>query len=254
MTGKRVCILTGASGTLGRAFIEAYRHEYEIVAVYRRGRPWFPAQDAHIVDPLLGGRPDDANRDEIFALRADLRRPEAAPRIIETAMTRFGQVDLLVNAAVATVWSPALASTRLADSVGEQFALAVEAPLRLVHAAAEQGWQHDVDANRAASRNVVNVSSIAAVHTYLGSGQSVYAASKAAMNTISAHLAEELAVLGVRVNATAANSFPQIVSTDRAVQAIHRLDHSGENGVLTIIDRDGDRDVPLASYPPVYAG
>lgn len=244
---KRVCLLTGASGVLGHAFCAAHRHEYDIVAVYRRDRPWFPAQDARIVDPLDRSAAVSENEHPIFALRADLLTSGEPRRVVEAALARFGRVDLLVNAAVSSQWAPMLGSMDLVNSVQRQFALAVEVPLRLATLAAQLSWQADAQHNRALNRNIVNVSSVAALRVYRDSGQSVYAASKAAMNHLTAHMAVEFERLGVRVNATAANSFPQLVSVQRAVAAIRALDTSTRTGALVVVDGEQDQWRELAS-------
>jgi NAD(P)-dependent dehydrogenase (short-subunit alcohol dehydrogenase family) len=248
MTGrKRVCLLTGAGGQLGRAFCDAYRGDYEIAAVYRDSRPWFPSQDARIVDPFDPTGTVGENDDPIFTIQADLLDPHAVTRVVEATLNRFDGVDLVVNAAVSTVWAPMLGSDRLADSVGRQFALAVEVPLRIATTLARLSWQGRTQENTLRNRNVVNVSSIAATHLYSGQGQSVYAASKAAMHQLTAHMAVEFAPLGVRVNATAANSFPQIVSVRRAAEAIRALDLGSQTGTATVVDGAEDRLVPLGA-------
>jgi NAD(P)-dependent dehydrogenase (short-subunit alcohol dehydrogenase family) len=237
---RRVCLLTGASGLLGRAFCAAYRDRYDIVAVYRRDRPWFPSQDARVVDPLSPTTPAAENEHPIYALRADLLTPGGPRHVVEATLARYGRIDLIVNAAVSPVWAPMLGSTELADSVRPQFALAVEVPLRLATLAAQLSWQADAARNRERNRNIVNVSSVAALRVYRGSGQSVYAASKAAMNQLTAHMAVEFEPVGVRVNATAANSFPQLVSVARAADAIRTLDTSSRTGELLVVDGDQD--------------
>jgi NAD(P)-dependent dehydrogenase (short-subunit alcohol dehydrogenase family) len=237
---RRVCLLTGASGVLGRAFCAAYRDQYDIVAVYRRERPWFPSQDARVVDPLARDEPVAENEHPIYALRADLFVPGEARRVVESTLARFGRLDLLVNAAVSTVWAPMLGSMDLVNSVQRQFAMAVDVPLRLATLAAQLCWQADAQRNRESNRNIVNVSSVAALRVYEGSGQSVYAASKAAMNHLTAHMAAEFAAVGVRVNATAANSFPQLVSVQRAADAVRTLDTSTRTGSLLVVDGEKD--------------
>jgi NAD(P)-dependent dehydrogenase (short-subunit alcohol dehydrogenase family) len=249
-TRRRVCLLTGASGVLGRAFCAAYRHEYDIVAVYRRERPWFPAQDAQVVDPLQGDASDAANDNPIYALRADLLARNEARRVVDCALARYGTVDLLVNAAVSTLWASMIGSPELVDSVQRQFAMAVDIPLRLATLLATQCWQGDARGNRDRNRNIVNVSSVAALRVYQGSGQSVYAASKAAMNHLTAHMASEFTRLGVRVNATAANSFPGIVATQRAVDAVRALDQSDRTGMLVVVDGAADEWRPLDAAAP----
>jgi NAD(P)-dependent dehydrogenase (short-subunit alcohol dehydrogenase family) len=242
---KRVCLLTGASGVLGREFCERYRAEYDIVAVYRSHRPWFPSQDAWIVDPFASNVAQPANEDPIYAVRADLLNKGEARRVVEQTLSRHDRLDLVVNAAVSTVWAPMIGSDRLADSVADQFALAVEVPLRIAAAAAELCWQGRAQDNRELNRNIVNVSSIAGRRFFPNLGQSVYAASKAAMDQLTVHMASEFASMGVRVNATAANSFPSHVSVERAAQAIHDLDHSPDTAMTIVVDGSADRVIPL---------
>jgi NAD(P)-dependent dehydrogenase (short-subunit alcohol dehydrogenase family) len=242
---KRVCLLTGASGQLGRAFCAAYRSEYDIAAVYHRNRPWFPSQDATTVDPLDPRSDRDENAHPLYTLRADLLAPGEPRRVIQSTLARYGRIDLIVHAAVSSVWQPMLVSHELANSIRTQFAMAVEVPLRLATITAELFWKSQSGDNRALNRNIVNVSSTAALQVYQGSGQSIYAASKAAMNQLSAHMAIEFGALGVRVNAAAPNSFPGYVNVERVVAAIHALDHSEVTGQLVVIDGPRDRWQPL---------
>jgi NAD(P)-dependent dehydrogenase (short-subunit alcohol dehydrogenase family) len=100
--------------------------------------------------------------------------------------------------------------------------------------------------NRQCNRNVVNVSSIAALHIYPSSGQSLYGASKAAFNHVTGYMAQELAPIGIRVNATAPNSFPAIVSTERAALSIRTLDEGADTGTVVVVD--GERDEVIKLY------
>jgi NAD(P)-dependent dehydrogenase (short-subunit alcohol dehydrogenase family) len=250
-SGKRVCLMTGAGGILGSEFCRRYRHEYDIVAVYRSQRPWFPSQDARVVDPLdPSGRPAE-NDDPIYTVRANLLNAGAPVRVVEAALHRFGRIDLVVNAAMSTTWAPMIGSPKLADSVATQFGLAVEVPLRIAAAVAELSWQSQAASNRELNRNIVNVSSVAATRIYRGSGQSVYAAAKAALHHLTGHMAAEFDPLGVRVNATEANSYPQLVPLARAVEAIHTLDHGSETGTVVVVDGAEDEQHRIGEPIPV---
>jgi NAD(P)-dependent dehydrogenase (short-subunit alcohol dehydrogenase family) len=92
--------------------------------------------------------------------------------------------------------------------------------------------------NRKHNRNIVNVSSLAGSRVFAGRGQGVYAASKAALNQLTRHLASEFAVFGVRVNAVAPNSFPAIISTDSVAHAIARLDAESVTGRILALDAE----------------
>ena len=116
------------------------------------------------------------------------------------------------------------------------FSVNVLAPLRLTMAIARHFWRIDREANLQRTRNVVNVSSTAGVYVYPDLGQACYAATKAALNHATYHLASELWDLGVRANAIAPNSFPGIVPTGRVLDEIIALDRSGDTGRLALVD------------------
>jgi NAD(P)-dependent dehydrogenase (short-subunit alcohol dehydrogenase family) len=247
-TGRRVCLLTGASGRLGTYFCNHFAGEYDIVAVYLRNRPQVSAADAQWFDPLNPEREVDANLRQVFTVRADLTNDQECTRVVELALARYDRIDLLVNGAVSSVWSSMLYSDHLRHSGYSQFATNVLAPLNLSTAVARQFWQGRDQENRLYNRNIVNVSSIAGLNIYTGSGQSLYAASKAALNQLTGHMADEFSAIGIRVNATAPNSFPSIIPTSRAADAIVRLDHGTENGVIVVGDGEVDTVIQLSPY------
>jgi len=236
---KRVCLLTGASGTLGTAFCRAHADQYEIAAVYRRRAPTVPTQRQRHVDPLA---PDSAvEQHPVFAIQADLSVDREIDRVVEVVLARFDRVDLLVNAAVHSVWAPMLDSTRLVDSVAPQFQVNFALPLKLSIALARATWRDEDRQNRAANRNVVNVASTAGLKIYRGLNQSIYSASKAALIFLTRHMADEFGTIGVRVNALAPNTFPRIVSTESVVEGIRSLDGGDMTGKVLVLDREGER-------------
>jgi NAD(P)-dependent dehydrogenase (short-subunit alcohol dehydrogenase family) len=248
---RRVCLLTGAGGTLGTHFCRHFADRYDIAAVYRHNRPAVAAHDHRALDPL---RPDQRlpeNSDPVFAIQADLDYESECERVVEVTLSRFDQIDLVINGAAAAVWAPMLGSDRLVSSAIAQLATNVIAPLRLSAIVARRFWQGRDDENRLQNRNVVNVSSVAGLRLYPLSGQSVYAASKAALNHLTGHMAEEFASLGVRVNATAANSFPSLIPIHRAAGAIVDLDEGSRNGAIVVVD--GDEDAVIEMRPFVSA-
>ncbi|MGY4098203.1 SDR family oxidoreductase [Nocardia sp. R16R-3T] len=104
-------------------------------------------------------------------------------------------------------------------------------PLRLSARLAQQSWLHTEAENRARNRNIVNVSSIAGSRVFPG-GQALYAASKAALNHLTRHIAAEFDEFGVRANAIAPNDFPVTVATEQVVRAIVELDRGEMNGEI----------------------
>ncbi|MGO9341031.1 MAG: SDR family NAD(P)-dependent oxidoreductase [Acidimicrobiales bacterium] len=245
---RRVCIFAGASGRLGSYFCENFADRYDIVAVYRRNRPLVATHDAAVVDPVAPERELVANRRQVFAVRADLTDERECDRVVELALARFDRIDLLVNAAVSTTWGSMIASDHLRRSGQSQFATNVLVPLNLATAVVRQAWQGRDEENRLNNRNVVNVSSVAGLRIYTGQGQSIYAASKAALNQLTGHMAEEFAAVGVRVNATAPNSFPSIIPTSRAAEAIVRLDEGSDTGTIVVVDGDEDSVIQMRPF------
>jgi NAD(P)-dependent dehydrogenase (short-subunit alcohol dehydrogenase family) len=221
------------------AFCRAYSARYSIIAVYHQRLPRFPSQHLSYVDPLHVHAVLPANEHRVWAVQADLRNDDAIGRVVEIALSRFGQVDLLVNAAARSYWGSVLDDGRLVDSWQEQADLNVGAPLRLIRQLCRASWRDNVEDNRRYRHNVVNISSTAGVFVYPGQGQSMYGASKAALNHLTVHLADELSVIGVRVNAVAPNSFPSIVAVEDVARAVVDLDDGDLSGEVIVVDAEG---------------
>lgn len=237
-TGRRVCLLTGAGGTLGATFCRAFAAEYDIVAVCRRRRPDIPSQHESYVDPLAPQTQLPDNDARVFTVIADLEQPGQVERVVELALARFGRVDLLVNNAAYVGLHPRgmIDGDAALRDFDRHFAVNVGIPLRLAVRLGQQFWMQRDQDNRAHNRNIVNVSSLSGARVYPSQGQSVYAASKAALNHLTRHLAAEFAVFGVRVNGLAPNSFPGIISTESVAEGIARLDRDDVTGRILAID------------------
>ena len=234
---RRICLLTGAGGTLGDAFCRVYGGQYDIVAVCRRRVPGVASQREWFVDPLEPDASVPENDVRVYAVHADLERDGEVERVVDLAVARFGRVDLLVNnAAYVHLHPPGVVDgDAVLDRVDRHFAVNVGVPLRFATRLAQRFWLHrDLD-NRDHNRNIVNVSSLSASRVYPG-GQAVYAASKAALNQLTRHLAAEFGVFGVRVNALAPNNFPSVVRTESVASAIARLDGESVTGRILVLD------------------
>ena len=217
---KRVCVFTGAAGRLGTAFCRRFADRYHIAAVYRRRPPTVPTQFQKVIDPLDPDARLPENEHPVFAIRADLSDDRDISRVVELVLARFERVDILVNAAVECTFARMLDSDRLVQSAGSQFNLNVVVPLKLSATFAREFWQGRAEENLSENRNIVNVSSIAAVNVYPNRGQSIYGAAKAAMNQLTRHMAYEFGAIGLRTNALAPNTFPTIVPLEDVVQSL----------------------------------
>jgi len=232
---KRVCVLTGASGRLGAAFIERCAATFRIVAIHHRRELSFPSQGQSFVDPLAPSSPLPENANAVHAIRADLSRQEQIDAVCVEVMGRFGRIDVLVNAAVHRTSSDLLAPNAL-DGAEMALLVNVLAPLRLAAAFTHAFWSSRAEENVALRRHVLNVSSTCGVYVYPDLGQAVYSTTKAALNFASYHMANDLFGIGVRANAVAPNTFPGLVSTSRVVDEMLALDASEDTGRLVVID------------------
>ena len=135
---------------------------------------------------------------------ADLRAPEAAPRVVEDAIARFGRLDLLVNCAGATQRGDFLALGD--DAWTDGYALKLFGAVRLTRAA----WPH----LKAASGAVVN---IAGVGGRVASADFTIGGSvNAALMNLTKALADRGVAEGVRVNCIN----PGSIRTDRLTESI----------------------------------
>lgn len=199
----RTALVTGGSRGIGRAVASRLAADgASVVLGYVRD-----ADGAdEVVDAIrgAGGR--------AHAVQADLTGPDAADELFTATEAEFGEVDVLVNNAGATVETPSIAAT--SDE-------AYEAMMRLnafaVFAMLRQASTRIRDGGR-----IVNVSSI---HTTMPvPGVAVYAASKAAVEQFTAVAARELGARGVTVNSVS----PGATNTDtvRAIVPAEVLDRA----------------------------
>ena len=190
---RPVCLITGASGGIGAASARlAAARGYDLALSYNGNKA---AAEAVAADARKAGA-----RAEIY--RADAAKPEDIEALFNAVDRDFGRIDALVNnagvvdmaARVTDFTHDRLRRTFDINVIGAMLA-AKEAVLRMQ----AQG----------SGGSIVNISSVAA---RLGSANEFvdYAASKAAIDTFTKGLANEVATDGIRVNSLR----PGLIETD----------------------------------------
>ncbi|MFJ9925091.1 SDR family NAD(P)-dependent oxidoreductase [Streptomyces misionensis] len=232
----RVCLLLGAGGRLGRNFCRYLGTRYRIAAVYHKGGDGIVRHQERVVDPLAPAHQSPDMRTYFYPIVADLATPDSAERIAELALAAFGHIDLIVNGAVHYDLGPAT-SVDFLERLPYQFTLNAVRPLQVAVEVYRQSWQSTPEENRRSRRNVINLSSVAALHVYPDLGQLGYSSCKAALIMASRHLASELGPAGVRVNVVAPNTFPAIVSVEQVLATLCDLDSGSATGEVRVVDR-----------------
>ena len=176
----RACIVTGASGGIGKATAMALAGEGAgVLLVGRR---------LEVLEELAAACERAGGRGEPVAL--DVTQADAGERVVEKCLERFGRIDALVNGAGT---SAVRAVDELTDEDWQaQWELHVMGPMRLMRAAApamaKRGWGR-----------IVNVSSSSGKRP---SGTNIaYSVTKAAELSLSRAFADLYAGRGVLVNA-----------------------------------------------------
>jgi 3-oxoacyl-[acyl-carrier protein] reductase len=167
---KKVAIVTGGTSGIGEATAkELARRGWQVAAMARK---------AHA---------------EIFTVQGDVAQDADCRRAVKQVLEKWGRIDALVNNAGTTKMVPHPDLEGLtAEDFERIYRLNVVGPFQMARACAA--------ALKVSRGAIVNVSSVASV---LGTGSSVaYAASKAALETMSFSLARSLAP-EVRVNVVA---------------------------------------------------
>lgn len=195
-------IVTGGATNIGRAITEAFLAQGASVAVGQRN----PAVIAPLVEKY-GSR--------VIALRLDLEQPKLCRAFIDEAAARLGGVDVLVNNAAVT--GPGV--TRTFAEIDEAYIDHIlNVNVRGVLLCSQAAVPH---LRRSGGGVIIHISSINAFRPQRGA--MVYAASKAAMTSLTQSMAKELAADNIRVVAVA----PGDIATGRTGQLLDELKARG---------------------------
>lgn len=187
---KKVALVTGASRGIGRACAIALGKEgYTVVVNYNSN----DAAAEEVVNIIK------ENGSEAMAVKANASDLKAVQDMMRLITKTYGQLDVLVNNA--GICKDELVLMMSADNIDKCLDINVKGYLYCAQQAALKMYSKRKGC-------IINVSSVSSV--FANEGQTVYSATKGAVNSMTMTMAKELAPRGIRVNAIA----PGFIATD----------------------------------------
>jgi len=173
-----VAIVTGSSKGIGLAIARGLLARGDRVVINGRKQ-----------DELERAARDLGSADRVLAVRADVRQPKDAARLVDEAVARFGGLDVLVNNAGIGKFA------NVADMSLDDWHAIIETNLSAVFYCTRSA----IGAMRRRGGGfIVNISSLAGKNAFPGG--SAYCASKAALNQFSEALMQEVRYDNIRVS------------------------------------------------------
>ncbi|EHQ07042.1 SDR family oxidoreductase [Leptonema illini] len=184
MNEKRVCLLTGASGGLGRSIL---RHLIETgyCVIATDVKVSSVRQTVNELADALG----ESVKDRLRPLALDVRSSAAWSTVWKSSERYFGPIDILINNA--GVLEPAYTVDLIPESIDRQIDVNTKGTLYGMSVAARSMKERR-------HGHIVNVASLAGISPV--PGMSVYSASKFAVRSASLAAARELREYGVSVS------------------------------------------------------
>lgn len=176
---QKVAIVTGSSRGIGAAVARRLAEEgAKVVVNYTQNEQ----AAAEVVNSI------QARGGEAISCRANVADEAQMQALFDTTLQRFGRLDILVNNAAALKWGP------LADVDRATFQQLVDVNIWGLILGCRLAGQHMADSGR-----IINFSSVTVHKTQAWSG--MYAATKAAVESLTRTAAVELAPRNITVNA-----------------------------------------------------
>jgi 3-oxoacyl-[acyl-carrier protein] reductase len=175
----RVCVITGASQGIGRATAIRMSQEPDVSALVLVARNASGLEETAAAMERTGK--------EVELIVYDLMDLDGIPDLVRRVHERFGSIDILLN--IAGYADPQSLLDTDADNIVKTYTINVFATLLLIREMAR--YMYDRPAK------ILNVASTAGITSR--PGWLAYASSKAAVVSLSATLADELAGSGIRI-------------------------------------------------------
>jgi NAD(P)-dependent dehydrogenase (short-subunit alcohol dehydrogenase family) len=192
---RKVAIVTGGGRGIGEAIARRFAADGMAVLITSTD-----GKTAQAVADDLGSRGA-----EVAAIGSDIADPAQAPRLVETALARFGRLDVLVNNAGTSSFQKFL------DLQYEEWQRVMATNLTGMAMTSVAAGRHMAEQR---SGRIINLASVVGERAI--GGRTSYGTSKAAIIQLTKQIAIELAPFGVTVNAIA----PGAIETDM-VRKVH---------------------------------
>lgn len=178
----KVIIVTGAAGGIGKAVaLRAAKEGAKLVLADRKEE--MSKETLEEIKEITSN---------VEFLICDLRKSENCKSVIDTAINRFGGIDILINNAGIT-GTPA----PVHEMTEEMFRNVVDCNIMTAFHCSHYGIQEMIKQNKGGV--VINVSSVAGLTGF--PGHSAYVTSKHGLNGLTRNMALDYAKYGIRVNA-----------------------------------------------------
>jgi len=182
-TNLSTVLITGASSGIGLDVARGFLEKGSNVVLNARNS-----------EKLAAAAQALGHENQIALVPGDIGNRETGEKMVNTAVERFGSVDVLVNNAGIFAMKPFLESTE--EDLDRYIHINLKGTYFVTQAAVRQMKKQD-------GGNIVNIGTVQLMHSMAGVPASAALITKAGMHALTTSLASELAGDNIRVNAVA---------------------------------------------------